>query len=281
MAWYTDYRRPFRCKDQPFDLGGDKIQFCLGPGCRRNNGLDNRPGPATVFKQCEPCRLQCRIISLYCSKKCQRLDWPARHRRFHAALPVQLGDPNGYHRPPHFNNKAIACGPEHEWTHANYMQERKANLDTAINALMQEHGIEYAGHSVLHQVLDSPLHKGESEWSGPVQDAITLNDDDAANQNIMRRCLFLALRRFIRALLRLVYETPDHAAYNSRSIQLQDEEFIGRRLDGNRWRAELTFATALPCDEIGIVIEGSDRGQYLVEFHHSREWLLFRYRSLC
>jgi hypothetical protein len=160
------------------------------------------------------------------------------------------------------------------------MHERKPNLDNAINALMREHGIKNAGHNVLYQVLDSPLLEGGSEWSGPVQDAITLNDDDAANQDIMRRCLFLALRRFIRALLRLVYETPDHAAYNSRSIQLQDEEFIGRRLDGNRWRAELTFATALPCDEIGIVIEGSDRGQYLVEFHHSREWLLFRYRSL-
>jgi hypothetical protein len=80
------------------------------------------------------------------------------------------------------------------------MQERKANLDNAINALMREHGIENAGHNVLDQVLDSPLLKGRSEWSGPVQDAaITLNDDDATNQNIMRLCLFLALRRFTRA----------------------------------------------------------------------------------
>jgi hypothetical protein len=56
------------------------------------------------------------------------------------------------------------------------------------------------------------LLEGGSEWRGPVEDANTLSDDDAANQDIMRGRLFVALRRFIRALPRLVYETPEHAA---------------------------------------------------------------------
>ena len=287
MPWYTAYRRPLRCKDQPFDENGNKLQFCLGPGCSENS-ISN---PELKFKQCKTCRTEASIISVYCSKECQLLDWTARHRTLHGALIFQLGEPNGYVRPNEYRGHAIATGPEHEWTHARYIKIRGANLDNAINALMRENHIvvnaghrdqqTLCGHKVLYQVLDSPLLEGKPEWSGPAQDAITLNDDHAANQDIMRGRLFLALRRFIRALLRLVYETPEHAAYNSRSIQLQDEQFIGRRLDGNRWRADLTFATALPFDEISIVIEGSDRGQYFVEFHHSREWLLFRYRNMC
>jgi hypothetical protein len=276
MPWYTDYQRPFRCKDQPFDKKGKKLQFCLGPGCSKNS-ISN---PETPFKQCGRCRAGASISSVYCSRECQLLDWPARHQTLHRALIFHVGEPNGYFHPEEYRGHAIPTGPEHEWTHAIYMVIREANLDNAIQALMREHGIENAGDKVLYQLLDSPLLEGRSEWSGPVQDAITLNDDHAANQDIMRGRLFLALRGFIRALLRLVYETPEHAAYNSRSIQLQDEEFIGRRLDGNRWRADLMFATALPFDEIRIVIEGSECGQYFVEFHHTREWLLFRYRNM-
>jgi hypothetical protein len=166
------------------------------------------------------------------------------------------------------------------------------------------------------EVLDSLIHEARSEWRGPVEDAFTLNGvNNAANQDKLCCRLFVALRRFIRALLlmvyempeytlphsvhaanqdklcgrlfvaprrfiraliRIVYEMPEHTAYNSRSIQLQ-AEFFGGRLDGNRWRAKLTFATALPSDEMGIVIEkaSDDHGRYYLKLDHLREWVLF------
>ena len=171
MPWYTSYRRPFRCKDQPVDKKGNKLQFCLGPGCSKNS-VSN---PEIHFKQCATCRSGASIISVYCSRECQLLDWPARHQTLHRALIFQLGEPNGYIRPDgEFRAHAFATGPEHEWTHAIYMVIREANLDNAINALMREHGIENAGDNVLYQVLDSPLLEGRPEWSGPVQDAIRL-----------------------------------------------------------------------------------------------------------
>jgi hypothetical protein len=140
---------------------------------------------------------------------------------------------------------------------------------------------EYANENASNHVLDSLIHEARSEWRGPVENVFTLNGViNAANLNQDKLCcrLFVALRRFIRALFRIVYEMPEHTAYNSCSIQLQAEEFFGGRLDGNRWRAKLMFATALPSDEMGVVIEkaSDDHRRYFLKFDHSREWLLFR-----
>jgi hypothetical protein len=135
--------------------------------------------------------------------------------------------------------------------------------------------------------VDSLIHEARSEWRhwrGPVEDVFTLNGvNNAANQDKLCCRLFVAVRRFIRELLLIVHEMPELTAYNSRSIQLQAEEFFGGRLDGNKWRAKaanlkLTFATALPSDEMGVVIQKAsyEHGPYFLEFDHTRESLLFR-----
>ena len=79
--------------------------------------------------------------------------------------------------------------------------------------------------------------------------------------------------------MRLVYEDPDHVAYNSQSIRLQAEEFSGRHLSGCMWQAELEYATGLPNDVVAVLVSGEpNHGKYRIDFKHSREWRWFRYR---
>ncbi len=66
-------------------------------------------------------------------------------------------------------------------------------------------------------------HKIFRDYKGPVENGNTLpsmlggrnhlSDQDARN------CLFPKLRRFIRALMQVVYEDPQHVAHNSHSIR--------------------------------------------------------------
>ena len=100
------------------------------------------------------------------------------------------------------------------------------------------------------------------------------------DQATMRQNLCHPLRRCIRRLLNLIIEDPQFVACNSRSIQLQDGGFHCDLLDVNQWQAVLTFVNGQPNDEMEVIIHGRDNGgEFIVQFHHSREWRLFRYRN--
>jgi MYND finger len=151
-------------------------------------------------------------------------------------------------------------------------------------------GVGMVLQALSHETKLEADHTNVGDYRGPVENGHTwhtlpsmlggrnhLSDQDARN------CLFPKLRRFIRALLQVVYEDPQHVAHNSRSIRLEDEVFRWKHVPGgagDRWMAHSTFATGLPYDHIWVTMRGHSGGRdYRVEFAHSREWRLFRYRT--
>jgi hypothetical protein len=190
----------------------------------------------------------------------------------------------GYPRPAQFNGLAIATGDDHDWAHAIYMNERLQleMLEEAIQRVLQEHNVRT--EQVLLQVLHSAIGQPEGVWSAPTGNVFQLvglgEVNDVEDQRTIRENLFAPLRRCIREQLCLIYEDPQLVAYNSRSIQLQDGGFLCRRLNVNRWQAVLTFFTGEPNDTMDVTIQGRDNGgNYRVDFRHSREWRMFRYRN--
>jgi hypothetical protein len=113
--------------------------------------------------------------------------------------------------------------------------------------------------ALSHKTKFSADHNCFRNYRGPVENGNTLpsklggrnhlSDQDASN------CLFPKLQRFIRVLLQVVYEDPQHVAHNSRSIRLQDEVFCWNHVPGgagaiDRWMANSSFASGLPYDHI-------------------------------
>ncbi len=140
-----------------------------------------------------------------------------------------------------------------------------ADTDSSDVPVVFESGHPVGGGMALQALSNktnfSVDHKIFREYRGPVENGNTLpsmlggrnhlSDQDARN------CLFPKLLRFIRALLQVVYEDhdPQHVAYNSRSIRLEDEVFCWNHVPcgaGDRWMANSSFATGLPYDHNGL-----------------------------
>ncbi len=166
-----------------------------------------------------------------------------------------------------------------------------ADGDSSDVPVVFEYGHAVGGGMVLQALSNSTKfaadHKNFLDYRGPVENGNTLPSMHGGRNHLSdqdaRNCLFPKLRRFIRALLQVVYEDPQHVAHNSRSIRLEDEVFRWNHVPGgagDRWMAYSSFATGLPYDHIWVTMKGLSGGRdYRVEFAHSREWRLFRYRT--
>jgi hypothetical protein len=285
LVWYNGIQCPVRRQDGHLsaqlreDMERRRRKACLGLNC----SVNSLTHPLVHFKKCLPCSQQLGINSDYCSKACQETDWSARHKRFHGLMLFSSGEVNpaeGYPRPDKYMGSAIPTGYMHDWTHAIYIKERMKMLEDSIQRVLTEH--EVKADQVLLQVLHSACYLQQAQvWTAPTGNALQpVGFGDGNDQATMRENLCLPLRRCIRRLLHVIYEDAQFVAYNSRSIQLQDGGFHCDLLHLNQWQAVLTFVTGQPNDEMKVIIQGRDNGgEFIVQFHHSREWRLFRYRN--